>query len=144
MNIISEKGTGKILAQYEKAFSDNIALVTDAKKGLPAQAVFDFIYLSAFSFPTVEQILNKTIKTFTTYKRDQTNLDATISEKLLKIFSLYDKGVDVFGDIAEFNQWMAAPAFGLGNTIPSDLLDTVTGIELVFDELIRIEYGDLA
>ena len=143
MNIVERK-PGSILSKYEKSFSNNIALVADSKKGLRAQAVFDFISLSEFSFPVIEKVLNKTIKTFTSYKKNQTNLDSTISEKLLKIFSLYHKGASVFGNNDEFNRWIAAPSFGLGNVIPRDLLDTVTGIELVYDELIRIEYGDLA
>ena len=144
MSSLSGRKPGNILLKYEKSFSNNIALVADSKKGLRAQAVFDFISLSEFSFPVIEKVLNKTIKTFTSYKKNQTNLDSTISEKLLKIFSLYDKGASVFGNIGEFNQWIAAPSFGLGNVVPRDLLDTVTGIELVYDELIRIEYGDLA
>lgn len=144
MNSASERKPGSILSKYEKSFSNNIALVADSKKGLRAQAVFDLISLSEFSFPVIEKVLNKTIKTFTSYKRNQTSLDSTVSEKLLKIFSLYDKGVDVFGNIDEFNKWIAEPSFGLGNMVPRDLLDTVTGIELVNDELIRIEYGDLA
>lgn len=144
MNNFSERKQGSILSKYEKSFSNNIALVADSKKGLRPQAVFDFISLSEFSFPVIEKVLNKTIKTFASYKRTQTNLDSTISEKLLKIFSLYDKGVNVFGNIDEFNKWIVSPSFGLGNIIPRDLLDTVTGTELVYDELIRIEYGDLA
>ena len=50
----------------------------------------------------------------------------------------------MFGSIEEFNKWIAEPAFGLGNKTPQDLLDTITGIELVGEELTRIEYGDLA
>ena len=144
MSNVSERKPGSILSKYEKSFSNSIALVADSKKGLHAQAVFDFISLSQFSFPVIEKVLNKTIKTFTSYKKSQTNLDSTISEKLLKIFSLYDKGAVVFGNIEEFNKWIAVPSFGLGNRIPRDLLDTITGIELVYDELTRIEYGDLA
>lgn len=144
MSTASEVKTGSILLKYEKSFGNNIALVGDSRKGLRAQAVFDFISLSEFPFPVIEKVLNKTIKTFHSYKKNQTTLDATLSEKLLKIFSLYNKGVSVFGNIDEFNKWIAVPAFGLGNMVPRDLLDTVTGIELVNDELIRIEFGDLA
>jgi putative toxin-antitoxin system antitoxin component (TIGR02293 family) len=84
------------------------------------------------------------MKTFTSYKKNQTSLDPVVSEKLLKIFSLYDKGLAVFGNISEFNLWLSTPSFGLGKSIPRDLLDTITGIELVSEELTRIEYGDLA
>jgi putative toxin-antitoxin system antitoxin component (TIGR02293 family) len=143
-DMLVEKKTGNILLKYQRSFNNDIALVADSKKGLRPQAVFDFISLSGFSFPFVEKVLNKTMKTFTSYKKNQTSLDPVVSEKLLKIFSLYDKGLAVFGNISEFNLWLSTPSFGLGKSIPRDLLDTITGIELVSEELTRIEYGDLA
>jgi putative toxin-antitoxin system antitoxin component (TIGR02293 family) len=116
----------------------------NAKKGLRPQAVFDFISLSELSNLLVEKALNKTLKTFIAYKTANTTLDPIVSEKLLKLFSLYDKGLTVFGNAREFNKWMAEPAFGLGNLVPGNLLDTITGIELITEELTRIAYGDLA
>jgi putative toxin-antitoxin system antitoxin component (TIGR02293 family) len=139
-----EKKNGNILSKYQKSFNNDIAVVANSKKGLRAEAVFDFISLSDFSFPFIEKVLNKTMKTFTSYKKNQTALDPVVSEKLLKIFSLYDKGDKIFGSVGEFNQWLATPSFGLGKFVPRDLLDTITGIELVSEELTRIEYGDLA
>jgi putative toxin-antitoxin system antitoxin component (TIGR02293 family) len=141
---VENKKAGNMLAKYGPSFDNAITLLLSAKKGLKPEAVFDFITISQFSTTLVEQLLNKTIKTFTKYKEQHTLLDATISEKLLKLFALYDKGVSVFGSIDEFNKWMAEPAFGLGNQVPLNLLDTITGIEMVGEELTRIEYGDLA
>ena len=143
-SIVAEKRTENILGKYEKSFSNNIALVIGSKKGLSPQAVFDFISLSQFSFPFIEKILNKTIKTFTSYKNNKIVLDPVVSEKLLKFFSLYATGITVFGTTEEFNKWMAEPSFGLGNLVPRDLLDTITGITLISEELTRIQYGDLA
>ncbi len=144
MNAISPKESAVILMKYQKSFNDDISLVTVSKKGLMPQAVFDFILLSDFSFSYVEKVLNKTIKTFTSYKKNKTPLDPVLSEKLLKFFSLYEKGQRIFGSIEEFNKWLADPSFGLGNLVPQDLLVTITGIQLVSEELTRIEYGDLA
>jgi len=146
MNTIASehKKADSLLSKYEKSFDNSISILLNAKKGLKAQAVFDFILISQFSNQLIEQLLKKTLKTFTNYKDQNTLLDSAISEKLLKLFALYDKGVSVFGSIEEFNKWMAEPAFGLGNQIPSSLLDTITGIDLVGEELTRIEYGDLA
>ena len=138
------KKTGNILQKYQGWFNNDIALVANSKKGLQPQAVFDFISLSEFPFSFIEKVLNRTMKTFASYKKNKTALDPVISEKLLKIFSLYQKGVTVFGTVDEFNSWLAVPAFGLGKTVPKDLLDTITGIDLVSEELSRIEYGDLA
>jgi putative toxin-antitoxin system antitoxin component (TIGR02293 family) len=142
--VVTDRKTGNILQKYEKSFGNNIALLASAKKGLSPQAVFDFISLSAISFPMAEKVLNKTLKTFTSYKEKNTSLDAVVSEKLLKLFSLYHKGLITFGDNEEFNKWLTEPAFGLGNQVPVDLLDTITGIDLIAEELTRIQYGDLA
>lgn len=141
---ISKKETENVLARYEKFFHNNIALVASARKGLKPEAVFDFIFLSQLSAALVEQLLSKTIKTFQNYIQNKTSLDPVVSEKLLKLFALYEKGVFVFGNADQFNKWLAEPSFGLGNQLPRHLLDTITGIELVAEELTRIEYGDLA
>ncbi|CAN5399016.1 hypothetical protein BH20BAC1_BH20BAC1_13010 [soil metagenome] len=138
------KNSDSILAKYESSFSNDIALITHSKKGLRPQAVYDFIALTQFPITNIEKTLNKTLKTFSSYKKNQTSLDPVISEKLLKIFSLYAKGQVVFGNIEELNKWMERPAFGLGNLIPRELLDTITGIDLIVEELTRIAHGDLA
>jgi len=133
-----------IFSKYQKSFDNSISILLSSKKGLKADAVFDFIFLSELSSIQVEQVLSKTMKTFTTYKEKKTTLDPVVSEKLLKLFALYNKGAAIFGSIHEFNKWMSEPAFGLGDQVPQQLLDTITGIELVAEELSRIEYGALA
>ena len=142
--VIDNRKAKTVLSKYGKSFDNSILLLSSAKKGLKPQAVFDFILLSQFPDQLTEDVFKKTLKTFTNYKQHNTLLDSVTSEKLLKLFSLYDKGIVVFGAIEEFNKWMKEPAFGLGNQIPRTLLDTITGIDLVQEELKRIEYGDLA
>ena len=139
-----QKKTNSLLARYERLYVSPHSLLMNAKKGLKAQAVFDFMSLSGFSTPVLEKILNKTVKTFTNYKGQNALLDATVSEKLLKLFALYDQGLAVFGTLDELNKWIGEPAFGLGNQVPVEIMDTITGIDLVVEELKRIEYGDLA
>ncbi|MBO9572577.1 MAG: DUF2384 domain-containing protein [Chitinophagaceae bacterium] len=139
-----KKEIHQVLIKYEKSYGSAIAILLNSKKGLKPQAVFDFIKISEFPNHLIEQLLNKTLKTLTAYKQNNTSLDAVISEKLLKLFALYDKGTLVFGTAGEFNKWLAEPASGLGNQVPNTVLDTITGIDLVNEELVRIEYGDLA
>jgi putative toxin-antitoxin system antitoxin component (TIGR02293 family) len=139
-----KKIVSQVLIKYEKSYDSAISILLTARRGLKPQAVFDFILISKFSNQLVEQLLHKTLKTLTTYKQNNTPLDSVISEKLLKLFALYDKGLFVFGSSDELNKWLADPAYGLGNQVPSSLLDTITGIDLVKEELVRIEYGDLA
>ena len=115
-----------------------------SKKGLDPQAAFDLIALTLLTGPMIESILYVTMKTLRNFKNCKTHLNAAISEKNLSIFALYEKGISIFGSVEEFNKWMSAPSYGLGGQRPNDLLDTMTGINLIIEELTRIEYGHLA
>ena len=142
--ISRKKDLEKVLEKYEPHFKNDIALLFQAKKGLKPQAVFDFIGLSELPHQLVEEVFNKSMKTFQNYLTKNTLLDASTSEKLLKLFALYQKGAEVFGSIEGFAEWLTKPAYGIGNVVPQTIIDTATGIDLINEELVRIEYGDLA
>ncbi|MBK7098856.1 MAG: DUF2384 domain-containing protein [Sphingobacteriales bacterium] len=44
----------------------------------------------------------------------------------------------------QFKLWMSSPVMALGNKMPKEFLDTSMGIDLLMDELGRIEYGIFA
>ena len=138
------KETAKVLSRYEPFFQNNISLLFKAKKGLQPDAVFDFMLISDLTNEQIEATLNKSIKTFNNYRDKKIALDAVTSEKLLKLFALYSKGAEVFGSLDAFTDWLSKPAYGIGNQVPEDIIDTVTGIDLINEELVRIEFGDLA
>jgi len=142
--VVRRRDPEKVLLRYEPYFKDNISLLFRAKKGLKPDAVFDFILISALSNEMIETALNKSMKTFQNYKEKNTTLDSATSEKLLKLFALYQKGSEVFGSTDAFSQWLSKPAHGIGNAVPQNIMDTITGIDLINEELVRIEYGDLA
>jgi putative toxin-antitoxin system antitoxin component (TIGR02293 family) len=57
---------------------------------------------------------------------------------------LYKKGIEVFGEEENFYAWMDFKSIPLGGVKPKDLLDTSFGINMIRDELGRIEHGILA
>ena len=57
---------------------------------------------------------------------------------------LHSRGAEVFGDMENFSIWLHSENVGLGNIIPKNLLKTTFGIQLLMDELGRIEHGILA
>jgi putative toxin-antitoxin system antitoxin component (TIGR02293 family) len=134
----------KVLKKYERKYDNNISLLMSSQVGLDPQAAFDLIDVTLLPGRMIEAILYVTMKTLTNYKNRRTQLNAAVSEKVLSIFALYEKGITLFGSVEEFNKWMSASAFGLGNQTPNDLLNTMTGINLIGEELTRIEYGDLS
>jgi len=125
-------------------YTDDINLLAQSKKGLNAAAALDFLSLSGFTQDEFQETFKTTVKTIQNHVTRQLTLDAALSEKLLKSFALFDKGSEIFGSAGNFQQWLNTPAYGLGNQLPFSLMDTITGIRLVEEELIRIEFGDLA
>lgn len=143
-SITKESRRNALLSRYESYYQDKIALFNKARKGLSADAAFDLASISGLSASELETALNKSMKTFQNYSDKKQLLDSTTSEKILHLFRLFKKGIGVFSSSDAFTEWLVRPAFGLGNKQPLLLLDTITGIELVMEELTRIEYGDLA
>jgi len=132
------------MVHYGVLSNNSIALLTNAKHGLNAKAALDFIALSGFTYEEFQETFKTTVKTIQNYAVQDLKLDAPLSEKLLKSFALFHKGTEIFGSVKAFTEWLNTSSVGLGNQIPFDLMDTITGIDLIEEELIRIEYGALA
>lgn len=83
-------------------------------------------------------------RTIQRYKKENKSFDPIYSEKIVLIELLYKKGIEVFGDENNFYAWMDYKSIPLGGVKPKELLDTSFGIDMVRDELGRIEHGILA
>ena len=131
---------------YERKpyYNDAISLLKRSKAGLSAKTALDFLELSGFTQDEFQETFKTTVKTIQNHVTRELMLDAALSEKLLKSFALFDKGAEIFGSATDFHRWLNMPAYGLGNQMPFTLMDTITGIQLIEEELIRIEFGDLA
>ena len=134
----------EVIYNYQPFYIDDISLLTISKKGLNAKAALDFLSLSGFSQDEFQETFKTSVKTMQNHITKQQTLDAALSEKLLKSFALFDKGTEIFGSAKVFRQWLGTPAYGLGNQLPFDLMDTITGIQLIEEQLIRIEFGAFA
>lgn len=119
-------------------------LVLSALEGIPAARFFEIAEITGYKREQLAEVFDTSLKTFQRYEREQKKLNPQDSEKVLKIVALFQTGESVFGSAAAFRRWMDKPAYGLGNQIPFALLHTSGGIDLIMDELMRIEYGDLA
>lgn len=128
----------------DMVIQDRTTLVLLALKGVPAKLFFDIADLTGYRREQLAEIFDTSLKTFQRYEREQKKLNPQDSEKVLKITALFQKGEQVFSSVDAFRRWMDKPAYGLGYQIPFELLHTSGGIDLIMDELIRIEYGDLA
>ncbi len=57
------------------------------------------------------------------------------------MIKVFDKTTDVFADQKQATEWIKSNSIALGNQSPLDYFDTLSGTEMVYDELIRIKHG---
>ncbi len=123
---------------------DVLSLIAVVRQGVKFNAFFNFASKGPFSINEWSGFLHLSERTMQRYKREKKTFDALQSEKILEIALLYKKGTDVFGTSDKFNVWLTTDNVALGNVKPKDLFDSSFGINLLKDELGRIEYGVLA
>lgn len=133
-----------IAVKYMATHSDSYNLVNQAHEGISVNAFFDLIEVSGLSNQELANLLDVSFKTIQRYQKEDKKLSALNSEQLLKMITLYQKAEEVFGELSSFDRWLRKPAQGLGGQHPLKLMQTPGGIDLIYDELMRIEYGALA
>jgi len=132
-----------LLIKYGRSIDNPMVAVMMANKGMPASSFNDVSRLFGRK-ERLADLLNVSVKTMQRYQKEDKKLNPLNSEMVLKFIALFKQGLVVFGLKKAFLNWLDKPAIGLGNNRPFDLLKTSNGIDLVKDELVRIEYGDLA
>jgi putative toxin-antitoxin system antitoxin component (TIGR02293 family) len=65
----------------------------------------------------------------------------TVSERILRIALVVARGEEVFGDRGRFNIWLKEPNKAMVDQTPLSLLASDFGIDMVLEELGRIEHG---
>ena len=133
----------EVLFKYGDYYKSLSAKLQTIKKGLGSNAIVDLIELTGRTQTDVAHILDLTEPTLRKYIRDGRELNTVLSEHILQLFELFEKGIDTFGSLDEFKKWLPYHNIGI-NAKPIDLLDTLTGINIVMNELVRIDYGILA
>lgn len=129
---------------YNPYFSSNYNMVISARKGLHTKIFYDILVLSGLEKIQLADIFHISLKTITRYTQSNKVLDMTTSEQALKIMALLKKGLEIFGDLEVLRNWLSKPQFGLGMQTPFQLMETSLGIDLISEELMRIEYGATA
>jgi len=130
--------------KYDVSTENDFTMARKAHEGVQAAAFFDLITISGLTHQELASLLDLSFKTIQRYQKEKKKLNALNSEQLLKLIAIYQKAEEVFGDVSSFDRWLRKPAAGLGNIIPFKFLQTPGGIDLIRDELYRIEYGALA
>ena len=90
----------------------------------------------------LSSMLNLAPKTFVSYTKDISKTKVDTKEHVLMLISLLKHGSEVFGSEENFRHWFDSKNVFLDNRKPIEFLNTISGIRMIDDRLVAIEYGD--
>jgi putative toxin-antitoxin system antitoxin component (TIGR02293 family) len=115
-------------------------LIPLIRRGLLMKNLMKLAELMSLSLKELALILPVSERTLRRYSNVQ-RLSPEITERVLKLAHLYSRGIQVFEKREKFLKWLNSEITSLNGKKPSELLDTSKGIDLILEELERIEYG---
>lgn len=123
-----------------KKISNQMDLIELSQTGIPFMALVNLAKYLSFTIRQMAELLPVTERTIQRYT-PQKHFNRVVSEQILHIAFVAARGTEVFGEKARFLSWMNHPNKALANKTPMSLLRSRFGVEMVLDELGRIEYG---
>lgn len=81
-------------------------------------------------------------RTIFRYKKKD-KLNPMVSERLVELAEFFAKGLETFENKDKFYLWLRSPSVALGDK-PINLISNAIGIDMLKDELGRIEHGIIA
>lgn len=125
---------------FHKQLKSNMDVIKISKEGITKGSLMDFVHFLDFPPDQVARMLPITLRTIQRYSSKQ-KFNPLVSEHIIQLVFLVGKGIEVFGSLEKFKKWLNTPSKALGGYVPSDLVSLKTGVQMVMDELGRIEYG---
>ena len=136
-NIAKILGGPKVIP---KKIQNRIDLIELSNTGITKNALFHLAKYMRLSMTQIAELLPITERTIQRYAPDK-HFNRVVSEQILQIAEVVAKGVEVFEDRDKFISWMTQPNAALSNRTSISLLSSRFGMEMVLDELGRIEHG---
>lgn len=132
------------LTYHTIADQDSFLIMNAIREGIKFPYFLSLLHQFPFNLNEWSVLLGLSERTMQRYQKEKKTFDQGASEKILEIILLYRYGVQVFIDKEKFNLWLDTKNLALGGLKPKNLLDNSFGINLLKDELYRIEQGLLA
>ena len=122
------------------ATSTDFDLLHLARKGVSKKALVNLAKQISLTIQQVAGIMHISERTLQRYT-PATLIKTEHAEKAIELAKLYERGIEIFSTLENFNDWMSTPNYTLNGEAPMALLDSSIGFDLVFQALGRIEYG---
>lgn len=119
-------------------------------KSLPIVKDFDYKEFKkvADKVPFTQQewasILHISERTLQRYAKDNSSFNFGVIDRILQIDKVIKRGTEVFGNMDKFIRWLRSNPPALEGRISIEALKTIDGINMVLNQIGRIEHGVLA
>lgn len=121
-----------------------LRLIETSRNGVELGTFDEIAAVFPFDLSDWSRMLHMSERTIQRYRKDNKKFDSIHTDRLLQIIILLNKGTEVFGNTDKFISWLNSVNIAFGSIKPIELLDNSFGINMVTNELIKIEYGVLA
>lgn len=113
------------------------------EKGVSEMQVKTFLEQFHLSQKQLAELLAVSDKTL--YGQRKTGqLDPPLSDRFFLIQSVFAQGVEALMSAAVFRKWLLTPHRSFNGQTPFTLMTTISGAEVVKNELVRTQYGVLS
>ncbi len=125
---------------------DPVAAYQSVKK-LPLPTAFSFkrfekiMGLVPFTQKEWAGILHLSERTLQRYSKENSSFDGIYTDKILHIEQMISLGLETFTNADAFYGWLKKEKSILGNRLNFQSLSSMQGIQMVIDQLARIQYG---
>lgn len=127
------------------AYASNWAPFFDStQKGVLASEVAHLCEITSFKEEFFCKALDISTKTLSRYIHDKKRFNPNDSELVLKWKALFEEGRETFGSYDSFCAWLSKPSIPLYQVLPKDLIQTSRGVDVVMEELSRIQWGNFS
>jgi len=127
---------GAILGLANDQLMEPLQRVATFRKGLSKGSFDRLKQVTGLDYENMARALSVSSKTL--QRKDV--FDLVQSEKMYELATLYASGISYFGQEG-FRRWMERPLFSLGNIKPIDLIDVSEGVDLLKNEIMRVQHG---
>ena len=136
--IASALGGESLIRHPVRHESDLMAIV---ESGLPIESLIHLQTKFGFTNKAMSQILAISESTYQRRIRAVEKLTRDETEKVIALSEIYERGMEVFENQPDFQEWLNAQIVSLQHQRPVDLLDTVSGRKQLMRVLNAILHG---
>ena len=123
-----------------KKIANKMDLFELGRDGITKKAVSHLAAYLSLSWKEIAGLLPVTERTLQRYSSEQ-HFNSAVSEQAIHVAEVLAKGTDVFQDKNKLSTWLNTPHKVFHGKAPFAMLNSRFGMEMVLEELGRIEFG---